>query len=414
LERRPEWRNPSLFKNGRNLVMAEGIDTRHSRACVSRAGAKCNCEPSYQAHVWSKRDGKRIRKTFPTLAAARTWRTDAKKALQDGKMRAPTPETLRVTGDALVAGMQDGSVRKRGGERYKPSAIRSYESVLIKHVYPDLGAVRVSDLQRRDLQAFADRLAGKGLDGSTIRNVLMPLRVIFRRAIEDGLLVVNPGEALRLPAVTGKRDRIAPPDEAKRLLVALSADRALWATAFYAALRAGELQALQWDDVDLARGVIQIRRSWDRREGFVDPKSHAGRRTVPMAANLRDELTSHRASSQGHGFVFGRTPEIPFNYWGVVPRAQRAWKDAGLEAISLHECRHTAVTLWIEAGVEAKRISVWAGHQSVSFTLDRYGHLFKQRDESEMAEVDAYLAAHDEESRLEALRDNRATVSDRS
>lgn len=50
----------------------------------------------------------------------------------------------------------------------------------------------------------------------------------------------------------------------------------------------------------------------------------------------------------------------------------------------------------------------------VSFTLDRYGYLFKQRDESEMAKVDAHLAAADEESesRLEALRDNRVTVSD--
>jgi hypothetical protein len=59
--------------------MAEGIQVRHSRSCTSRVGAKCSCEPSYQAHVWSKRDGKRIRKTFPTLAAARSWRTDAKK-----------------------------------------------------------------------------------------------------------------------------------------------------------------------------------------------------------------------------------------------------------------------------------------------------------------------------------------------
>jgi integrase len=69
------------------------------------------------------------------------------------------------------------------------------------------------------------------------------VRVIFRRAIEDGLLVVNPAESLRLPAVTGKRDRIAPPDEAKRLLAALTEDRALWTAAFYAGLRAGELQA---------------------------------------------------------------------------------------------------------------------------------------------------------------------------
>jgi hypothetical protein len=55
--------------------MVEGIEVRHGRSCASRAGSNCNCEPSYQAHFWSKRDGKRIRKTFPTLAAARTWRT---------------------------------------------------------------------------------------------------------------------------------------------------------------------------------------------------------------------------------------------------------------------------------------------------------------------------------------------------
>ena len=393
--------------------MAEGIDVRHTRSCNSRSGGPCNCDPSYQAHVWSKRDNKRIRKTFPTLSAARTWRTDAKKALQDGKMRAPAPTTLREAGEALVTGMRDGSVRKRGGEPYKPSVTRSYETVLTKHVYRDLGGVRVSDLQRGDLQALADRLAGQGLDASTIRNVLMPLRVIFRRAIEDGLLVVNPAESLRLPAVTGRRDRIAPPDEASKLLAALpSEDRALWATAFFAGLRAGELQALQWQDVDLALGVIHVRRSWDKHEGFVLPKSRAGKRAVPLAASLRDYLNAHRASSPGDGFVFGRSVETPFNYWTVVTRAQRAWKAAQLQPIGLHECRHTAVTLWIEAGVEAKRISVWAGHHSVSFTLDRYGHLFKRRDESEMAKVDAYLAAADEESRLEALRDNRATVRD--
>jgi integrase len=63
--------------------------------------------------------------------------------------------------------------------------------------------------------------------------------VIYRRAIEDGNLAVNPTSHLRLPAVRGRRERIASPDEAQQLLAALAErDRALWATALHAGLRA--------------------------------------------------------------------------------------------------------------------------------------------------------------------------------
>ena len=49
-----------------------GITIRHARRCTTpERGAKCRCGPSFQAHIWSKRDKRRIRKTFPTLAAAK-------------------------------------------------------------------------------------------------------------------------------------------------------------------------------------------------------------------------------------------------------------------------------------------------------------------------------------------------------
>lgn len=72
----------------------------------------------------------------------------------------------------------------------------------------------------------------------------MPLRVIYRRAIEDGDVAVNPCDHLRLPAVRGKRDRIVSPEAAAALLAALEPrDRSLWALALYAGLRRGELMA---------------------------------------------------------------------------------------------------------------------------------------------------------------------------
>ena len=181
-------------------------------------------------------------------------------------------------GEELIAGMHSGKVRTRSGDLYKPSAIRGYERALRDRSFPRSARKRLGDVQRRDVQRLADELLGEGLDPSTVRNVLMPLRVIFRRAIEDGDVAVNPTGHLRLPAVRGRRERIASPEEAQQLVDALpERDRALWATALYAGLRRGELMALRWEDVDLAQGVIHVERSYDEKARVdVEPKSRAG------------------------------------------------------------------------------------------------------------------------------------------
>jgi integrase len=215
--------------------------------------------------------------------------------------------------------MKSGRVRTRSGDVYKPSAIRSYEAALREHIVPRISRTRLGDVLRRDVQQIADDLLADGRDPSTIRNALMPLRVIFRRAVEDGDEAVNPCTHLRLPAVRGRRERIASPEEAERLLAALpERDRSIWATALYAGLRRGELMALRWADVDLANGVIHVERAFDEKAHVeIEPKSRAGRRTVPIVGALRDILVAHKAKQgQADGLVCGGdTPFQPSNLW---------------------------------------------------------------------------------------------------
>jgi integrase len=72
---------------------------------------------------------------------------------------------------------------------------------------------------------------------------------------------INPTTGLEIPAARRGRDRIAPPEECAELLGALpQGERALWATAMFGGLRRGELMALRIEDVDLAAGVIHVRR----------------------------------------------------------------------------------------------------------------------------------------------------------
>ena len=375
-------------------LVSPGIQVRHSKLCAARSGGSCACRPTYQANVWSARERKRIFRTFPTLAAAKAWRGDAQVALRKGTLRAGPSATLRDAAAAWLEGVRAGAIRNRSGHRYKPSAIRGYEAALVARVLPELGAARLSDIRRIDLQEFADRLCADGLDASTVRNTLMPLRAIFRRALARGDVAMNPTTGLELPAVEGSRDRIASPAEAAALLATLpERDRALWATAMYAGLRRGELLALRWEDVDLAAGVIRVERSWDAKEGVVAPKSRAATRTVPIAAVLRDYLVEHKLRSGRHvGLVFGTNYAQPFTPSNVRKRANAAWERAGLEPIGLHECRHTFASLMIAAEINAKALSTYMGHSSVTITYDRYGHLMPGNQGQAAALLDGYLA----------------------
>ncbi len=97
----------------------------------------------------------------------------------------------------------------------------------------------------------------------------------------------------------------------------------------YGGLRLGELLALAWEHVDLQAGVIRVERSLDPKAGYVEPKSRAGRRSVPIASVLRGFLLEHQVrSGRREGLVFGRTPSTPFNPPSVYRRALAAWKQA--------------------------------------------------------------------------------------
>jgi integrase len=383
-----------------------GIEVRHKKACASRNGRRCNCQPTYQASVWRARESKRIRKTLLSLAEARAWRSETQTSVRRGTVRAPANTTVQDAADELVAGMTSGRVRTRSGDCYKPSAIRSYEAALRDHIVPRLGRTRLADVQHRDVQRIADDLLAGGRDPSTIRNALMPLRVIFRRAIEDGDLAINPCTHLRLPAVRGRRERIASPEEAQRLLAAVpTRDRPIWATAVYAGLRRGELMALRWEDVDLAAGVIRVERAYDDKGRVeIEPKSRAGHRNVPVVGALRHVLIEHKLLlGRDTGLVFGSSAETPFQPSNLWRRAQRAWRRTGLEPIGLHESRHTFASVLIAAGVNAKAITAYMGHASIQTTYDLYGKLMPGSEAEAATLVDAYLARADTGARLEQV-----------
>jgi integrase len=88
--------------------------------------------------------------------------------------------------------------------------------------------------------------------------------------------------------------------------------------------------------------------------------------------------------------VFTAPQGGPLRVTGFRARVWRpATRAAGLDGLRIHDLRHTAVALWIAAGANPKEVAARAGHASVSFTLDRYGHLYPEADTALRDRLDA-------------------------
>lgn len=392
-----------------------GIYRYHARDCGYVNGGTCSCKSGYQATAYSRREGKLLRKHFANFGEAKTWREDANQAIRAGKLKAPTKTTIEEALAEYLAGMKDGTILDRSGKPYKPATCHSYERAAKLRISPELGRVRLVELQRRDVQDFADRLHADGLSASTIHNAINPLRAIYRRAIRRDLVAVDPTDGLELPAVRATRDRTAAPAEAEQLIEALPAnEQALWAMAIYVGPRRGELQELRWDDLDLEAGIGRIERAWDNESHLVvNVKTEAGERLFPIIEPVRRRLIKHKLATgrSGSDLVFGRTAAERFVPSTVRTRALEAWgwkrvpnpdkglrpkviwakaREDALEPITLHEGRHSAATAGSAAGLDDLALAHIMGHSSVVITRDRYGHVRPDRVAEVRRQLDAY------------------------
>ena len=351
----------------------------------------------YRGTARDKVAGKHLRGPWTgSLAEARSWRVDAQAHLQAGTLSAAAGPTLAEAAAAFIAGMKSGTFRQRSGHTYKPSLIRGYERDLSNYVVPIFGAKRLGRLQRPDLQRWVDELTAGDRAPSTVKNIVAALRALIGFGELRGWVHHNPCTGLRMPSGEKARDRIASPAEAATLIAAMRPkDQAALGLAVYAGLRVGEFLSLEVSDIDLKGRWIHVRRSWDKGiKEFVPTKSRQERK-VPiidrLATLLRDHFILLDHPSEGLIFPSHNRPEWPIDP-GVLRRQTRAaWKAAGLTPLGFHEGRHTFASIAIAAGLNAKTLSTYLGHATITITLDRYGHLMPGSEVEARAMLDAYL-----------------------
>jgi integrase len=304
---------------------------------------------------------------------ALAWRAAAVANLREEPRRLLSSLTFGEIAERWWEGVESGAIGKRrgAGDPYSETTKQGYGRDLHDVLIPEFGPRLAQELTELEWQTWVDGLRDAGLSRSRIANLLAVASAIYGWAARPTRRLVsrNPVRLVELPRRDEKpRTRVASVAEAERLLAALRPDDAVpYAVALYAGLRRQEIQRLRWEDLDLGRHWLAVQKS----------KSEAGtRRRVPLAQPLLETLLT----SAGRHASAPRSPvaRVSLMSGKLAERATAAWLDAGLQRITLHECRHTFASTLMAAGYTIKEIMVFMGHADLQ-TVQRYIKLLPQR-----------------------------------
>ena len=289
----------------------------------------------------------------------------------------------------------------RLGRRLSPTTQQTYRRDLEKYVLPRFGTYRIGRLPADEIENWLNDEIDAGIAPSSVHRHYRTLRRLLQVAVEKQKIAANPCE------------RVSPPRVPKREMVFLSWDQAIYLAeahspryrpmiylAVDSGMRWSELIGLRRSRVDVRNGKVRVTEQLVRLDTgewiYKEPKTPSSIRSITIsrftAALLADQLEKTAAPGLD-ALVFPNAaghPLVSSSFWNNHFR--RALERTGIEC-RFHDLRHTSVALAIAEGAHPKAIQARMGHSSINVTLDRYGHLFPELDESIASAFDARLAA---------------------
>ena len=277
--------------------------------------------------------------------------------------------------------------------KVRPSSHQTYQGYIHNHIQPNIGEIPLEKLTSLDLQKFykklltqgrVDRVEAKGqpkgLSAKTVRNIHQILSSSLKLAQEQRLILTNPAEGCALPRVEHQEMKTLTTVQLASFFreARESGVFELYYLELATGLRRGELLGLKWEDVDLQRGDLRVRRQVSRINGDVVEaplKTKNAYRTLPLAEDTVSVLKEQRKKVGNSPWVFPSPNGGPISPDSVLHMLHRVLKRAGLPKVRFHDLRHTFATLALQNGVDVKTVSGILGHFSAGFTLDTYAHI---------------------------------------
>lgn len=300
--------------------------------------------------------------------------------------------------------------------RIKPTTRAGYLTCIERWIAPHLGHVRLCDLTPGQITKmygalrtggglvrkgvaraeFTQQAPTEPLSERTVHKSHVVLTAALGYATQTGLLKVNPMTLIPKDDRPKQNGHDRPEmkawtaEQARTFLEACEGERLLpvYDLALNTGMRRGELAGLRWEDIDLERRTVAVRRNRVLVNFAVHngtPKNSKARavdideETVAMLKRWRRQQLEERmawgSSWSDTGYVFTYEDGEPLHPSGITSQLRRLIRKAGVPTIRLHDLRHTHATLGLAAGVPVKVMQERLGHGSSQITLDLYSHV---------------------------------------
>ena len=294
----------------------------------------------------------------------------------------------------------------------KRSTAVSYECYIRKHIVPEIGEYKMSEINLDILQRFFNEKQ-KEIAPKTIYNLRMMMHSAFKSAYLNDLVKKNYIEFVVIPTVIKKEMRVLTRQEQQKLLSKIYYTDEPYAFGVFLCLvtgiRIGELCALQWSDIDTSNSMLKITKTLQRlpkispnqgenRTEIVIglPKSSASIRSIPIDKMIAEKLLNHKhnmekqygkAITKNNEYIITHSLHNPVEPSTIRKYFTQIIDEIGIEKANLHSLRHTFATRALEAGIDFKTLSVLLGHSDISVTLNRYVHVLENTKRSAIEEI---------------------------
>ena len=334
-------------------------------------------------------DDKGLPITKNVLAKTKTECVDKLKKLREN---CAGQSTEKLQPDMTFGGWMDFWYQNYSKPKLRPTTQMGYENAIYKHIIPALGIIPLSELSTNDVQQFYAKLKkegrlirtelyGEGVSDRTVWACHTRIRTALDRAVQDGLIRINPAAECKLPPQNTKEMQILTREEMQRFLIQAKEEGyfELFLLELATGLRRGEVLALQWNDLNFDTGELRIERQVYRANGELvvsTPKTKAAFRTIVLPPPLVEVLRKYRQQADSRWmFPSPAKEDSPLDPATCRKRLQTILMHAGCKRVRFHDLRHLFVTTALESGMDVKTLSAIIGHVSAKTTLNIYTHV---------------------------------------
>ena len=351
-------------------------------------------------------DGKQQRKSLygKTRQEVHNKMTDLLNNLQKGIITNPTEMTLAEWLDFYMLEYKKQYV--------KPTTYNNYTVKVKNHIKPAIGHYKLKALRQDIIQKFVNSLSDKGLAPSTVIDVFKLLSNALETAVDDGLIVRNVANRVKLPKTTKPQITVLTQEQQNAFVeqAKVTYMGVVYIFDLCTGMRLGELLGLKWQDIDFEQNQLHIKRILRKVKDpdnpeehwhleFGTPKTPTSERIIPLNETAikvladvweQQEKNKEKASTayEDNDLVFCTQLGRPLDPNNIRRTCYSICAKIGVSNIHPHCLRHTFATRGAENNVDVRVMQKFLGHATIKETADTYTHVLNDLKQSEILKLD--------------------------